>query len=226
MTRKIAYTIKDRDKTISDRKTYQRKTYLRKAYHEAGHAVMAVHMGLHLGHFATPTGGVGLSLVPDKTRGTLEYYSGGRTNVSIVPVWSVLSELPECLAKGYSQEQFVRFRQDEVECFAMVSLAGEAAQRLFSPRSFRKVHVAGDYLNVTYHMSKGFMDDGARARRIAELKQTVRKVVVIRWPIITEVAELLFERIELGAVEAENLIIKRLNERMKKTPRWRIGSMQ
>jgi hypothetical protein len=189
MTRKIAYTIKDRDKTISDRKTYQRKTYLRKAYHEAGHAVMAVHMGLHLGHFATPTGGVGLSLVPDKTRGTLEYYSGGRTNVSIVPVWSVLSELPECLAKGYSQEQFVRFRQDEVECFAMVSLAGEAAQRLFSPRGFRKVHIASDYAKANKYMGKVFLDDGAKERRIAELKQIVHNFVVIRWPIITEVAK-------------------------------------
>ena len=164
-----------------------------KAYHEAGHAVMALEMGVRLGEPGTATGGVGLTLVPNKTDkttiGTLEYHSDGHTNLYTVTLATLLSELPQSWIECCSQEQLGRFYKEEAERFAIISLAGEAAERLFSPRSFEKGHLAADYVKVNNYLGKFFLDEGAKERRIAELKQIVHNFVVIRWPIITEVAK-------------------------------------
>lgn len=81
------------------------------AYHEAGHAVVAVALGIAV---------ESISVHPDKSRGTLEWYSSARTNL-------------ECGENPYGDEGVV------------ILLAGGAAQKRHAPSSMRRYTALGDY---------------------------------------------------------------------------------
>jgi hypothetical protein len=123
------------------------------AYHEAGHAVVGVCMGF---------GVVSATIMEDKTRGTITWYSAGHTEFSIpLPMRTPTTSRKDCRKA------------------AIVLLAGEAAQRKFSPRSVRKVHIEGDRFNLDNTVS--------RFEIPALLKRTI-ELVEKHWPMIETMA--------------------------------------
>lgn len=132
------------------------------AYHEAGHAVVGRILGLTV---------ESVSIVPDETRGTIEWYSAGQTRFS--------SPLRDRASDA---------NVEELERNAIMLLAGEAAQRKWSPRSVQKHCIAGDRLVIKLMVSEF---------EIPRLRKIVCKLVSKHW---FEVESLANELLELGTV--------------------------
>ena len=128
------------------------------AYHEAGHTVVAIALGV---------GVESVSLHPDKSRGTLEWYSGARTN----------------MRKGEN-----RYGD---ECI-IVYLAGAAAQKKHAPSSMRRYTAIGDYNEakelVFFGVSAEHEAYGLFQQRWDWLVAEASKAVEANWHVISAVA--------------------------------------
>jgi hypothetical protein len=89
------------------------------AYHEAGHAVVAIHLGIGIGR-------KGVSIIPDP-----DANRSGRTHILLGfagrPDVAITDRMRLCAEKR-----------------VVVSFAGQAAQRKFQPRSVRRDHADSD----------------------------------------------------------------------------------
>ena len=93
------------------------------AYHEAGHAVAAWRLGIALRR-------AGVTIVPDRAKGNLG---------SVSHVQFVNRNVP------WRDSDRDRIRAEKL---AQLSLAGEIAQRRFSPRSVRRYHGESDRMSA------------------------------------------------------------------------------
>jgi hypothetical protein len=88
---------------------------------------------------------------------------------------------------------------------AVVALAGEAAQRRFSPRTVRRHHGGGDRELVLAH-ALDWSGSAAQAHALVNLWQIqAEEVVEHRWPAIQRVAAALLERETLTDDEVRRL---------------------
>jgi ATP-dependent Zn protease len=142
------------------------------AYHEAGHVVAAIAQGLEVEH---------ATVVPNKTRGTQEWYSAGRTKLK---EWD------------YGQAGVITL------------LSGRSAQKKWSPSSVRKVHSAGDFELAQMYSGVApgtvYDSDAIRdqlQRRWKRLQERSEQLIHVNWKSVETIAERLLEEGELGEVE-------------------------
>ena len=161
------------------------------AYHEAGHAAVAIALGI---------GVESVSLHPDKSRGTLEWYSSGRTNLKE-------GESP------YSDEGVI------------ICLAGAAAQKKHAPSSMRRYTAIGDYNKAR---SSVFFGVGAEhecyalfQKRWDWLVAEASKMIEANWQVIDAVARRLFAVGEINGEEVKRIFrqFKGIRKRLSKDPR-------
>jgi hypothetical protein len=144
-----------------------RKTKFRKstAYHEAGHAVAATAIGL---------GVKTVSIIPDPTRGTIDWVSGGRVTVK------------RC---EYGDRDII------------VLFAGGAAQRRHAPTSVRRFSAEGDFNKMKMLIDVGRVEDAMRKKRQNWLKDETDRLINSQWTAIEAVANRLMQTGELTGTE-------------------------
>jgi hypothetical protein len=162
------------------------------AYHEAGHAVAAVLTGVGF-----CTSDPAISIVPDPTRGTKDCYSQGRTSLAFTPVFTLIEKLPIV-----PDEQFLAIKHSEAERFATILLAGEAAQRIHSPRNIRKVHFKGDHEAALHYLSV-FADPTAEFER---MRNQAKALMIDHWHIVGALAVRVLLSREMSGAEVEDFI--------------------
>lgn len=100
----------------------------------------------------------------------------------------------------------------------LICLAGPAAQRRFSPRSFRKHHAASD-IDMASELALRLSASGEEASAyLAWLQARAGNLVSARWPIISALARLLLEHKELGAEGVPLAIQAAIAERQGQPP--------
>lgn len=167
------------------------------AYHEAGHAVAAVLTGVRF-----TTSDPAISIVPDPTRGTKDCYSQGRTNLGFAPILTVMEGLPVEF-----EELVLAAKHSEAERFATVLLAGEAAQRIHSPRNIRKVHFKGDHETALHYLSV-FADPAAEFER---MRKQAKALMIDHWNIVGALAIRILISKEMSGAEVEDFITELLD---------------
>lgn len=148
------------------------------AYHEAGHAVVAVRLGVAIGRR-------GVSIVPgDGLAGSVHTHLGFSGN-------------PD-------QEITTKMRM-AAEHNAIICFAGEAAQRRFSPKSVRRIHWEGDRENAALLVSYFTGPDPELEWYLGWLRTRAENIVATPhvWVMITAVAEALMEHKRLTAGEVK-----------------------
>ena len=161
------------------------------AYHEAGHAVAAWQLGIALRRN-------GVTIVPDGVEGNL----GSVSHVQFVN-------------RNFQWRDSDRDRI-RVEKLAQLSLAGEIAQRRFSPRSVRRYHAKSDRMNAIDLLSPLTVD-------IKELEAWL-KLLHIRtenmlsnpdaWNAVKRLAAALVQKRTIRGKEAVETIREGFNERL------------
>ena len=161
------------------------------AYHEAGHAVVAVVLGV---------GVESVSLYPDKSRGTLEWYSVARTNLTV--------------GKSLYDDEGV-----------IIILAGAAAQKKHAPSSIRRHAATGDYEKARSLVFFGAKPDHEAymlfQKRWDWLVAEASKMIEANWHVIDAVARRLFAVGEISGVEVKKIFrqFKGTRKRLSKDPR-------
>ena len=155
------------------------------AYHEAGHAVAAWRLGLE---------------IPELTIIATEGAAGSATHTS--PLWGVDRELDGSEGAGVRMERSI-----------IASLAGPAAQRHYSPRSWRRHHGAGDHDHAT-ELAIRAHGVGEIATAYLEYLIVVTRVLVTgaRWPVVCVVAGALLDRGTLSSDETRAVILQAAEE--------------
>jgi hypothetical protein len=148
------------------------------AFHEAGHAVAAV---------AQRIGLESVSILPDKTRGTFEYYSGGRINVK--------------------PGEF-----DVGDRGVILLLSGIASQKKHAPTSVRRFSGLTDYEKakqlVFGRTDPQRSDDPLMVllkNRWEWLVEETRQLIEANWLVVGVVADRLLETGELSGKEVETI---------------------
>ena len=156
-----------------------------KAYHEAGHAVAAI--VLCSGRITT------VSIRPNKTFET-------RGHVLLNHV-----RLVEAQNINTPQEEWSEMVLRNTEMHVMIFLAGEAAQRLHSPRSVRLWHSLSDWEKAMEMLRLVIPEADIHARSTA-LMQATKELLQKNWAAVQAVAALLIEREELPGDEVEYVV--------------------
>ena len=160
------------------------------AYHEAGHAVVAVALGV---------GVESVSLHPDESRGTLEWYSGARVHL---------------------KEGQRRYEDEDVT----IILAGAAAQKKHAPSSMRRYSAMGDYEKARSLVFFGAKPDDKLyilfQQRWDWLVAEASKAIEANWHVIDVVARRLFAVGEISGVEVKKIFrqFKGTRKRLSKDP--------
>lgn len=133
------------------------------AYHEAGHAVMAFHLGV-------ASTRKGISIVRDDT-------SAGRFH-------------HQKLLRGNSPElddsPAARIRMEKT---ILISLAGPVAQKFFNPRSVRHYHGENDHqqaVDIAVHLNGGGEEATAYLKWLG---LRTKRIVKLRWPLVEALAK-------------------------------------
>lgn len=161
------------------------------AYHEAGHAVVAVALGIAV---------ESISVHPDKSRGTLEWYSSAPTNL-------------ECGENPYGDEGVI------------ILLAGAAAQKKHAPSSMRWYTAIGDYDKVqtlVFHGVKAEHEGYAVFKKRWDwLVAETTKITEANWHVIDAVARRLLIVGEITGNEVKTIFrqSKGIRQRLSKDPR-------
>lgn len=155
------------------------------AYHEAGHAVTAVAQGIRVSS---------VSLHPDPNRGTLEWYSFGRTTF-------------EDGQNMYGDEGVI------------ILLAGATAQKKHAPCSMRRFNAAGDHEKANSLVFGGVkQDDSVYAlaqQRWDWYRRQTSKLIEANWHVIDAVAKRLLDVGEIGGAEVKKIFCQLKGVRRK-----------
>lgn len=164
------------------------------AYHEAGHAVAAWRLGVGLRKHA-------LSIVPDGD-------SLGRANHSN-PLFGVDLE--------WDQSDRARLRAEKV---AQICLAGGAAQRRFSARSYRHGHMKSDLheaVDVLSYFAQG--EELEVYLRLIDVRARGMFNAPSLWRCVQALAGALFDRKRLSAGETRRIIEATVRPRRRRKER-------
>jgi hypothetical protein len=162
------------------------------AYHEAGHAVAAVAQSIRV---------QSVSVHPDKSRGTLDWYSGARTTI----------------------RQGENLYGDEG---VIVLLAGAAAQKKHAPSSMRRFSAVGDYEKAESLVFYGVKAEAARhalfQKRWDWLLAETGKLIEANWPVIDAVASRLLAAGEISGSEVTKIFreFRGVRKRLPLGPRY------
>jgi ATP-dependent Zn protease len=162
----------------------RRRKHESTAYHQAGHAVVAVVLGLKIGRR-------GVTIVPDNGRGTLGY-----ANITVQ-----LRERPDGATSARTRAR--------IEAWAVAHLAGDVAERKFNGR--RRLGGHSDLLrafDLLEYISTSVEQFDARLR-VAYVG--ARDLIEDNWPSVQAVAEELLSKKTLSADEVVCLVLPRLS---------------
>ena len=151
--------------------------------------------------------------MPSSTRAATAHHEAGHAVAAIMKQVSfkLVTINPDHLHGSSGHVQFLRFGEgfEALHRGAVVVLAGEVAQRRYSPRSARKHHGSGDRSVVADHALKM-----AGSARVADLhvrlwQQQAVELVEARWEQVTRVAAALLEHRILTQAECLEIAVRR-----------------
>ena len=145
-----------------------KRTYtISTAYHEAGHAVIAYHVGVKIQT---------VTIVPDGE------YLGLCRHAKVIR-----GRYPEA-----DDSDRTRLRMEK---HGMIALGGPIAQRLYNPRSVRRYHASSDYrsvADVALRVSSGSTEQAEAWMTWLEIRTS--DALRLRWVVVKALAEELMER--------------------------------
>lgn len=155
------------------------------AYHEAGHAVMAVALGINLSK---------VTIIPEND-------SAGHCKHEKITVGDYADNSPRACKR--------------IEISAMISLAGTLAQRIHNPRSVRHYRAMSDYkqaCNAAMTLNGSARQETAWLKWI-EIK--TEDVLRLRWRAVEALSQELMQRKALNGNEARAVVLEHFHAGVK-----------
>jgi hypothetical protein len=178
----------------SGKKKRSQKAIEATAHHEAGHAVAAFRNKLPI-----------RSVTIERAEGASGQVSHANPLFKDNPEWDTSAKT-----------------QRRIEVSALVSLAGEAAQRKFNPRSVRHFHSADDRSNALHVLEYLSANEDEREAYYRLISIRARNFVnsSFNWMLITGLAQELLLRRTISGKQVKELLLRIISERASRGLRY------